>query len=667
MTERLPDAPPESAAPRPDGPLRALDLSVMDGANYYSGSPIVVLRLDLAEYDEVFTHAITGFHAALKSRLPSLHEHHCSVGRPGGFFERVAEGTLLGHVTEHVAIELQTLAGMDVGFGKTRATRTPGIYNVVYRFDHEAAGRAAGRMAVNLVNSILAGGEFDVAGTVRTLRDIQDRDLPDPFTRTILDIAKERRIPVQRMAESDLLILGTGNRQRRIGSGLDSGSGALGMSLANDRLRWLALLEEAGIPVCPYAAVNSPVKAVEFQVRSKRSVRVFPVRSRETELPPPLSDVSEISNAFREAARNTGRAVVQTVPAGTWRDILVVAGRALRTENAGSASMGGNEAPAGVSSEGMDIFLRETAVRAARWIGLDPAMVTMAVPGDADPPGRVVDIRSAGASLPELDEEAGAKAARLVMDRLFPEGTASRVRLVGITGSRGVSGLAARLALFFQASGRKTGRVGPDGCFVAEKRFPGDGEIGADSVRRLVREPDLDAAVVAVPPERILARGLPYDWAEVGVVLNVGEMPPGFDYLRNEDDFAHALCVVPEKVLEGGLAVLNADDPRVLKMAERAKGRVILFSADYHNAAMRAHADRGEASVVLDGDEIVGLRGRERIRLVEKVGAGLGGDRSAGGPSVSIVPEDREVLLAFVAVAWGLGMVVEERNNLLDI
>lgn len=650
------------------GPLRVLQLSVMEGANYYSGSPIIVLRLDLGEYDEVFTNAIEGFFPALKSHLPSLQEHHCSPGHPGGFFERVTEGTLLGHVAEHVAIELQTLAGMDVGFGKTRVTRVPGVYNVVYRFEDEAAGLEAGRMAVALVNSILTGGEFDVSNAVMRLREMWEERRPDPFTRTILREAKQRRLPVQRMADSDLLILGTGVRQKRIGGGLHSNSGALGNALAKDPERWMGLLGEAGVPVAPYSVVNSPVKAAEFQARRKCPVRVLSVGDLdgpEAESPALLTDVTEISNAFREAAKQSNRAVIQAVPEGEWWSVLVVEGQALTVERfSGSPTEGSgqdSDPPAG-KPEGA---LAKTAVRAARWIGLDAAKVALMVPTDADSRPLVLDIQPAGTSLPKLGEETGAKAARLVLDRLFPEGASSQIRSIGITGSRGVSRLAERLASFFAASGVKTGWVDGDGsAFFSE--WDGDGDLTGGNptrplvaVQRLLREPDLETALVAVQPERILRDGLPYDWAEVGVVLGVGDMPGEFDYLHNADDFAHALCVVPEKVLDTGLAVLNADDPHALKMADRAKGRVILFSADYHNEAMRSHADRGEASVVLDGDEIVVLRGRERIRLI---GGILGDDGPEGDPAKVSAPQDREVFLAFVAVLWGLGVVGDDKK-----
>jgi cyanophycin synthetase len=296
-----------------------------------------------------------------------------------------------------------------------------------------------------------------------------------------------------------------------------------------------------------------------------------------------------------------------------------------------------------------------------------------------------LDIHPAEGSLSRLGEEIAPEAARLAMERLFPEGTSSRIRLIGITGSRGASRLAERLVRFFDASGERAGWMDADDGV----HFPAWGDLGIPhspypirpsplrgelgkgdaenppkpDLQRLLREPDLETAVVAVPPGRILQKGLPYDCAEVGVVLNVGDMPDEFDYLHNIDDFAHALCVVPEKVVDTGLAVLNADDPRVLKMADRAKGRVMLFSADYHNQAMRVHADRNGAAVVLDGDEIVVLRGRERIRLIEEVGTALGLDQPVNGQFDVLDPERREVLLAFLAVVWGLGLLGEKSGG----
>ncbi|NMC99189.1 MAG: hypothetical protein GYA62_05665, partial [Bacteroidales bacterium] len=123
-----------------NAPLTLESHKTLIGANYFSGGQVIRFRINLNEYNEVFTNQIEGFNEALKNLIPSLVEHHCSVGERGGFFIRMDEGTLLGHVMEHLSIELQNLAGMNVGFGKTRETKEPGVYNVVIRFFDEYAG-----------------------------------------------------------------------------------------------------------------------------------------------------------------------------------------------------------------------------------------------------------------------------------------------------------------------------------------------------------------------------------------------------------------------------------------------------------------------------------------------------------------------------------------------
>ena len=140
-------------------PLKIEDINTLYGANYFSAGPVIRIRLNLGKYDEVFSNKINGLLTRLENDIPSLIEHHCSVGKRGGLFERIKEGTLLGHILEHIIIELQILAGMDVGFGKTRAAKAQGVYNVVYRFIDEIAGIYAGKAALNFLNAVnLIGG-----------------------------------------------------------------------------------------------------------------------------------------------------------------------------------------------------------------------------------------------------------------------------------------------------------------------------------------------------------------------------------------------------------------------------------------------------------------------------------------------------------------------------
>src|SRR6187397_1311604 len=129
--------------------MKIIEIKVLNGPNYWSvrRSKLIQMKLDLEEMEQKPTNTIPGFKDRLEKMFPSLFEHRCSVGEPGGFFQRVEEGTWMGHVIEHVALELQTLAGMDTGFGRTRGTGKEGEYFVVFDYMEEDAGIYAARAA----------------------------------------------------------------------------------------------------------------------------------------------------------------------------------------------------------------------------------------------------------------------------------------------------------------------------------------------------------------------------------------------------------------------------------------------------------------------------------------------------------------------------------------
>ncbi len=307
------------------GPLKALSLVALQGANYFSAGPVVVLRLDLGEYDEVFTDDIPGFAQRLKETLPSLAAHHCSVGEPEGFFTRVREGTLLGHVTEHVAIELQTLAGMDVSYGKTRSTIVPGVYNVVYRFFDELAGLYAGQAAVNLVNSLLLGGDFDVEAVVSSLIQIREERMLGPSTRAVVEEAERRGIPWLRLDEYNLVQLGTGRFQKRIRATITSDTAYLGVDAADDKLLAMSLLSDAGIPVPETAAAASVEEALEFYRRTARPLAIKPaVGSLGRGVTLGAGDEDAVRRGFEWAARAGGKVLLQPfLPGKTYRLLVM--------------------------------------------------------------------------------------------------------------------------------------------------------------------------------------------------------------------------------------------------------------------------------------------------------------------------------------------------------
>jgi cyanophycin synthetase len=180
--------------------MRILKTQTLRGPNYWSicYAKLIVLRVDLEDLADRPSDTIPGFYAGLVEILPSLEAHFCSPGCPGGFLSRVREGTMMGHIMEHVALELQTLAGMPVGFGRTRETATDGIYQVVFEYEQESAGRYAARAALRLCQSIIDTGSYAPDELVKDLADLRDRQAAaalGPSTEAIVKEAEQRGIP----------------------------------------------------------------------------------------------------------------------------------------------------------------------------------------------------------------------------------------------------------------------------------------------------------------------------------------------------------------------------------------------------------------------------------------------------------------------------------------
>jgi cyanophycin synthetase len=166
--------------------IKILEKRALRGANIYSYRPVIVMTIHLGEYDDVFTNRLNGFVDKLLEILPSLDDHRCSEGVKGGFIKRMREGTLLGHVIEHIALELQYIAYMDVGFGKTVDADDPGTFHVIFSYWVEEAGIHAGVEAVEMVNCILDGKTYDLESTIHDLKDIRDDHYLGPSTASIV-------------------------------------------------------------------------------------------------------------------------------------------------------------------------------------------------------------------------------------------------------------------------------------------------------------------------------------------------------------------------------------------------------------------------------------------------------------------------------------------------
>ncbi|WP_026079987.1 cyanophycin synthetase [Spirulina subsalsa] len=234
--------------------MKILKTLTLRGPNYWSirYHKLIVMRLDLEDLDERYSNQIPGFYEGLNDVLPSLVEHYCSPGYRGGFLERVREGTLMGHIIEHVALELQELAGMRVGFGRTRETAERGVYNVVFEYMDERAGRYAGRAAVRLCQSIVDTGTYprvELEQDLQDLRELWSNASLGPSTETIITEADERKIPWIQLSARAMLQLGYGVHQKRIQATLSDYSSILAVELACDKEGTKTILRDAGIPV----------------------------------------------------------------------------------------------------------------------------------------------------------------------------------------------------------------------------------------------------------------------------------------------------------------------------------------------------------------------------------------------------------------------------------
>ncbi|MBL0308103.1 MAG: cyanophycin synthetase [Chitinophagaceae bacterium] len=233
--------------------MQILEIKVLKGPNYWSvrRTKLIQMKLDLEEKENMPTNKIPGFRERLEKLLPSLYEHRCSVGKPGGFFERVDEGTWMGHVVEHIALEIQTLAGMDTGFGRTRTPEgeKEGIYYVVFSYMEEDAGVYAAKAAVRIAQALISGVDYDLTEDIQQMRVIREDTRLGPSTGCIVDEAAKRGIPYIRLNKASLVQLGYGVNQKRIRATIASTTSNIAVDIACDKEETKMLLEAAEIPV----------------------------------------------------------------------------------------------------------------------------------------------------------------------------------------------------------------------------------------------------------------------------------------------------------------------------------------------------------------------------------------------------------------------------------
>jgi cyanophycin synthetase len=332
-------ADPRPAAPRPgkarpEPTLRIVEMRVLRGPNYWAREPVIRMVVELGGLEDWPSDKIPGFADRLLALMPTLEEHACSLGRRGGFVTRLREGTWMGHIAEHVALELQSLAGTEARHGKTRSTGHHGQYNVIYEYGEERVGLEAGRLAVALVDHLVAPDDpsvaFDYPAELERLIRLAERQAFGPSTQALIDEAVSRDIPWIRLDRYSLIQLGQGVHQQRIRATMTSRTSAIAVDIASDKGLTNQLLSAAGLPVPRSIVVDSEAEAVTAAKSIGYPCVVKPLdgnHGRGVNLD--LSDEAAVRKAFplAQAQSRGGDVVVETYVHGNDYRCLVVGGQ----------------------------------------------------------------------------------------------------------------------------------------------------------------------------------------------------------------------------------------------------------------------------------------------------------------------------------------------------
>lgn len=654
------------------------EIRALRGPNHFSRYQTIYMLLDIGEFENRPSNEIPGFVDRLESLLPSIKEHRCSRGYEGGFLERVEKGTWMGHIVEHVALELQSLANMEVGYGKTLNTEEDGLYEIAFRYRDEDAGIEAGKEAVRVVEALTRGEKPDIEEIIKKLKNIRDSNILGPTTDSIVSEAADRDIPYIRLNEHSYIQLGHGKNQRRIQASMTDNTSAIAMEIADEKERTKEILEEAGVSVPNGETVRNQEEALELAKSLGYPVAVKPnIGNHGRGISSRVEDSEELKLAFKEAKRIHPKVLIEKYLMGADHRLLVINGElvaAARRDPPFITGDGGstikelidelNRDPRrgvghektlteveidhmtkrilklndytleSVLAEGEKLKLKSTAnlssggtatdvtdsvhpknkmitERIADIIGLDVMGIDLIVPDLKEPihqsDGGIIEVNAAPGFRMHLDPYKGEKrnVAKPVIDMLFPPGSEGTIPIVAVTGTNGKTTTVRLISHILKMDGKGVGIACTDGLFRGNDLLKEGDFSGPQGAKFVLREKNIDHAVLEVARGGILRRGLGFYESDVGVFLNVTRDHLGEGHINTIEDLARLKGVVVESVKPSGKAVLNAEDPEVLEYKEIIRSETILFSVDPDVEPVKEHLSEGGTVVTVENDFIV--------------------------------------------------------------
>jgi cyanophycin synthetase len=670
--------------------MKILDKAVFVGPSLYAHFPVIRLDIDLGPLEEWPSGKLgRSFTDALLAALPGLHEHTCSYGKPGGFVRRLTEGdgTWMGHILEHVAIELQNVAGETVTFGKTRSNGPPGHYSVIYHYEQEDVGLEAGQLALTLLHSLLPG-ELRPEGSVpqgfdfATERDefirFTQRRALGPSTVALVRAAEERRIPWIRLNEQSLIQFGHGRYQQRIQATVTSRTSHIAVELASDKEETNRMLGNLGLPVPQQRLVQHADDAVAAAERIGYPVVVKPYNANHGRgISIHLTDADQVRTAFDVAQEHSRSVIVESFITGEDHRMLVINGELVAVAKRVPGHVVGdgvhtieqlvdqvNQDPRrGVGHEkvltrlvfdhqaetllaakgytretvpasGEQVFLRSTgnlstggtaidmtdlvhpdniemAVRAVKAIGLDVGGVdflsTDITESYKEVGGAICEVNAAPGFRMHMAPSEGTPrdVGGRALDMLFPPGTPSRIPIAAITGTNGKTTTARILAHIQKLAGHHVGLTSTDGVYIdGQRTVPGD-MTGPVATRMVLSDPSVDVAVLEVARGGLLRAGMGVRHCDVGAVLNVKADHLGLRGVGTLEQLAEVKRIVVEVARD--TAILNADDPLCLKMADYTEAKHLCYvTMNPTHELVGEHIQAGGRGVVLES----GIKGQ---------------------------------------------------------
>ncbi|WP_020652043.1 cyanophycin synthetase [Massilia niastensis] len=310
--------------------MHILEQRFLRGPNIHADSPCLLSVLDLEELYGRSTRDLPGFNDALLAMLPSLHGQLVPNGQPGGFAQRLREGTYLGRVVEHVTLELQTKAGAPASFGRTRpVTGEPGLFRIVCAYGCEKLAQPAFQLAVDLVGALARGEAFELAPRMDELRELAARYAVGTSTAAVLAAAHERGIPTQRITEdANLFLLGWGAKQKRLQATTTGDTSFIAVKIASDKQLTKALLKEAGVPVPEGETVTTLEAAQRAASRLRGPVTVKPLDANQGKgVTVGCATPDQVERAFAFAREYARRIIVERHVEGHDYRVLVTGGK----------------------------------------------------------------------------------------------------------------------------------------------------------------------------------------------------------------------------------------------------------------------------------------------------------------------------------------------------